>query len=148
MTFLHVYVRTYVRTTTLPYSKNSTTVHDMHVHRRQTSLRITTNTTMRVSCLQLMLHQTLRSYFHQITHNKTCPIRHGTRVSVRTVRLYVRTLEYVLLLLLLLLLSFPSSVGCSNALTVTHSLTYSLTPLCLSLRDLLLGINQAAVASE
>ena len=39
-----------------PYSKSSTTVHDMH-NRRQQTLRVAT-TTMRVSCLQLTSHHT------------------------------------------------------------------------------------------
>ena len=66
-------------------------MHDMHDHRQRT-VRITT-TTMRVSCLQLIL-----PYFHQITNNKTChhiscrlcdlvsnaPAHHTTGTSVRT----------------------------------------------------------------
>ena len=57
----------------------------MHDHRQQT-LRITSTTTTRVSCLQLMLHHTPLPYFHQIT-NKTC--QHADFAT--WVRTYART---------------------------------------------------------
>ena len=54
---------TYIITLKLQKFNNCARHTYMHDHRQQTSLRITT-TTMRVSCLQLMLHHTLECLCH------------------------------------------------------------------------------------